>query len=240
MLSAGASLRAQLPAAPPTISWSRIPSGTFHMGCVPADARCEADERPRHLVTLSRAFELMTTEVSVAIYRATSPSTREQPPWSTTPDHPVTLVTWDDARRFCEAIGGRLPTEAEWEYAARGGRDDAVYPWGDQDPSDRAGAAAGVSFESDAARPVRTFAPNGYGLYDMSGNAWEWTADWYGRYEEGAATDPHGPSTGRARVVRGGSYGDDSANLRVSNRSANLPRNNNLNIGFRCARDLPR
>ena len=207
------------------------------MGCVPADTRCEPDEKPRHAVTLTKPFDLMTTEVTVGMYRPATPTMSEQPAWSKTPDQPVTIVSWDDARTFCQTIGGRLPTEAEWEYAARGRRDGSIFPWGDQPPTDRAGAANGVAFEGDSARAVKTFAPNGYGLHDMAGNAWEWVADWYSRYDAAAASDPRGASTGRARVVRGGSYGDDDGNLRVSNRSANLQRNRNFNIGFRCARD---
>ena len=177
-LVAATVLHAQLPTEiTASLRWTRIPAGMFQMGCVPADSRCEADEQPRHDVVLSRPFDLMAAEVTVGMYRAVSPSMREQPAWSRTPDHPVTLVTWDDARRFCEAVAGRLPTEAEWEYAARGGRAGAVYPWGDDAPSEKTGAAGGVSFESDAARAVRSFLPNSYGLYDMAGNAWEWVAD---------------------------------------------------------------
>jgi formylglycine-generating enzyme required for sulfatase activity len=186
---------------------------------------------------------MMATEVTVGMYRATSPPTppeQQQPPWTPTPEYPVTIVNWNEARTFCEALGGRLPSEAEWEYAARGGRDGAVFPWGDQSPTDRSGAVNGVAFESDSPKPVRSFAANGYGLYDIAGNVWEWVADWYGRYESGASTDPRGPASGQARAVRGGSYGDDDGNLRLSNRSANLPRNRNLNIGFRCARDVSR
>jgi len=234
-----ATVGTQTPAPDPGIEWTRIPAGTFQMGCVPVDSKCEADEQPQHAVTLTRPFELMTTEVTMGTYRAANRAMREQPAWSTTPGHPVTLVTWDEARRFCDAIAGRLPTEAEWEFAARGGHDGTLYPWGDEMPGSRSGAANGAAFENDAARAVKTFAPNGYGLHDMVGNAWEWVADWYARYGADAATDPRGPSSGTARVVRGGSYGDDAINLRVSNRSANLPRNNNLNIGFRCARDVP-
>ena len=228
--------RAQTPA--PTVPWTRIPSGIFEMGCVPDDPRCDLDEAPRHAVRLTRAFDLMTTEVTVEEFRAATPMMPEQPPWSTTPQHPVTIVRWDEARMFCEAVGGRLPTEAEWEYAARGGKDGLIFPWGSQPPTDRAGAATGAAFESDGAKPTKTFAANGYGLHDMAGNVWEWVADWYAPYGLDPVTDPTGPAMGTTRVVRGGSYGDDDANLRVSNRSANAPRNRNFNIGFRCAKDV--
>ena len=240
LLLACATLSAQTPrSVVPAATWVRIPAGSFQMGCVLSDTRCEADEQPRHTVTIGRPFDLMATEVTVGMYRATNPPAppeQQQPPWMPTPDHPVTIVNWNEARTFCQAVGGRLPTEAEWEYAARGGRDGAVFPWGDQPPTDRTGSVNGVAFESDSPKPVRSFAPNGYGLYDMAGNVWEWVADWYARYEPGSPTDPPGPVSGQARAVRGGSYGDDDGNLRLSNRSANLPRNRNLNIGFRCAR----
>ena len=224
----------------PAIQWARIPAGTSQQGCVPADMRCDGDEHPRHAVTISRPFELMTTEVSIAMYRGGKQPLAEQPPWSTAPDQPVVVVTWDNAGAFCEAIGGRLPTEAEWEYAARGGRDATRFPWGNQSPAYQATDPAGAAFEGDAARPVGSYPPNAYGLHHMSGNVWEWVADWFGPYESDAVTDPRGPTEGEVRVVRGGSYGDDERNLRASNRNPNRPGSSNVNVGFRCARDLAR
>jgi len=202
--------------------------------------RCDGDEHPRHSVTISRPFELMTTEVSVGMVRAAKQPVAEQPQWSTAPDQPVVVVTWDGARTFCEAIGGRLPTEAEWEYAARGGREGTRFPWGDQSPTYEPKGPTGAMFEGDAGRAVGSYAPNAFGLHHMSGNVWEWVADWFGPYEDEAVTDPRGPSAGEFRVVRGGSYGDDERNLRLSNRNPNRPGNSNVNVGFRCARDLAR
>ena len=225
--------------SPPEIAWARIPAGMFQMGCVPGDTGCGGDEHPRHLVTLSRPFELMTTEVTVGMYRAGGFEVEDQPPWSTTPDQPVVVVTWEGARAFCAAVGGRLPTEAEWEFAARGGRVGSVYPWGDDPPVHRRAATNGAAFEGDAAEPVKSFGPNAYGLYDMAGNVWEWVADWGGFYNSAAVTDPASTFMGSpTRVVRGGSYGDDEANLRVSNRNPNAPERTNVNVGFRCARDV--
>ena len=232
-----ASLAAQ---SAPQVQWARIPAGTFQQGCVPADMRCDGDEHPRHTVTISRPFELMTTEVSVGMVRAAKQPLAEQPPWSTSPDQPVVIVTWDGARAFCEAIGGRLPTEAEWEYAARGGREGTRFPWGNQSPEYEAKDPAGAVFEGDSGRAVGSFAPNAFGLHHMSGNVWEWVADYFGPYSSEAVTDPTGPAAGEVRIVRGGSYGDDERNLRASNRNANRPGNSNVNVGFRCARDLPR
>jgi formylglycine-generating enzyme required for sulfatase activity len=234
-----AALRAQAPPAAPEIPWVRIPAGTFDMGCASLDERCGGDEHPKHSVTISTPFEMMATEVTVGMYRATAAVVDDQPAWSTMPEQPVVIVTWDEAQAFCRAAGGRLPTEAEWEYAARGGKADLVYPWGNEPPTNQEGAVNGAAFESDAAWPVRSFAANGFGLYDMAGNVWEWVADWGGFYSQSSlpATDPTGPDTGRTRVVRGGSYGDDPVNLRVSNRTPNPPDRANLNVGFRCVRE---
>ena len=220
--------------APLAVAWTRIPAGSFQMGCVPADMRCDGDEQPRHAVTV-RAFEIMTTEATLGMMRAAKRTVADQPGWSSMPNQPVAIVSWDDAAGFCKVVGGRLPTEAEWEYAARGGRDGSIYPWGDTDPTDRDGAASGAAFETDGARPVRSFAANGFGLYDMAGNVWEWVADGYGSYGVDSADASTEPTF---RVVRGGSYGDDPRNLRISNRNPNRPANTNVNVGFRCARDV--
>jgi formylglycine-generating enzyme required for sulfatase activity len=235
-----ATLAAQAPSPAGTeIAWVRIPAGTFEMGCGTLDERCGGDEYPKHAVTFSKPFEMMATEVTAGMYRAAAPVIDEQPAWSTSPDHPVVIVTWDEAQAFCRGVNGRLPTEAEWEYAARGGKPDLVYPWGNEPPTDREGAVNGAAFEGDAAWPVKSFAANGFGLYDMAGNVWEWVADWGGFYSQSSlpATDPTGPDAGRTRVVRGGSYGDDPVNLRVSNRTPNPPDRANVNVGFRCVRE---
>jgi len=225
--------------ARPPIPWVTIPAGTFQMGCVPADTRCDADEQPRHAVTISKGFQLMATEVTVATYRALIGELESQPPWSS-PDHPVVIVTWQDAVAFCDKAGGRLPTEAEWEYAARGGRDGALYPWGDEPPTDEPGKPNGATMESDRARPVKSYQANGYGLFDMAGNVWEWTADIGGLYRVGAPLiDPQGLAEGSTRIVRGGSFGDAARNLRLSNRTSNRADSINVNVGFRCARNLP-
>jgi formylglycine-generating enzyme required for sulfatase activity len=238
----GASAQGRIaPAAPPNapmLVWAKIPAGTFQMGCVPKDERCGTDEYPRHAVTLTRAFELMTTEVTVGMFRAYMKAIDEQPAWSTAPNHPVVIVTWEEADEFCRAAGGRLPTEAEWEHAARGGRADTVFPWGNQPPTSAASAPTGAAFESDAAKTVGSFAPNGYGLFDVAGNVWEWVSDWSSIYPEDGRTNPEGNESGRTRIVRGGSYGDDPSNLRLSNRTPNQPDRVNVNVGFRCARDV--
>jgi len=171
-------------------------------------------------------------------------------------DHPVVQVSWNDARAYCEWAGVRLPTEAEWEAAARGGRMGERYPWGDDlTPSARhmCNIWQGSFPNEDAAEdgfhgtcPVQSFAPNGYGLYEVAGNVWEWCADWFSpAIEEGrSGRDPQGPASGDARVIRGGSFlcHDGYCNrYRMAARSANTPDSAASNIGFRVvAADCPK
>ncbi|MEU8324329.1 formylglycine-generating enzyme family protein [Nonomuraea sp. NPDC048881] len=164
------------------------------------------------------------------------------------PDHPVVHVSWDDAAAYCAWAGRRLPTEAEWEYAARGGLAGQRFAWGEElnpggawmcniwqgrFPSDNTAEDGWL-----ATAPVRSYPPNGFGLYEMTGNVWEWCADWFGAtyYEESPSVDPRGPRTGDRRVIRGGSYlcHDSYCNrYRVAARSANTPASSSGNCGFR-------
>ena len=230
----------------------RAPAGgVFQMGCVPGDGQCDGDELPRHPVAISRPFELMAYEVTVAQFRRFNDSTgapavrwlrpwdvfREtQPPWSEE-NHPAVNVAWFEAAAFCAFVGGRLPIEAEWEYAARGGSADTIYPWGNYYSQDRAnGWGKGGDDRWDHSAPVGSFPANGFGLYDMVGNAGEWTSSVY-RNLPYRGEQPGDPESRESRLMRGGSWADTPKFLRVSTRIHIPPTLRDSSLGFRCARD---
>ena len=176
----------------------------------------------------------------------------EGPGSSGAPEEPVSQVSWNDAQSFARWAGKRLPTEAEWEYTARGGLAGRTYAWGDElRPGGRLMANwwQGVFPARDTGEdgyrgraPVGRFPPNGYGLYDVIGNVWEWCAHWYGPayYRGSPRRDPRGPASGKERVMRGGSWmcsENFCSNYRVASRSRATPDSGLNNVGFRCARD---
>jgi formylglycine-generating enzyme len=161
-------------------------------------------------------------------------------------NHPVVHVSWADAGAYAAWAGKRLPTEAEWEVAARGGLVGARFPWGDEFAPQRLNTWRGATFPDGPCAgtvPVRSFRPNGYGLYNMSGNVWEWCADrwspsWHAVDRPQTRVDPVGPPDGAARVIRGGSYlcHDSYCNrYRVAARTSTTPDSSTGHIGFRCA-----
>ncbi|MFO0631144.1 MAG: SUMF1/EgtB/PvdO family nonheme iron enzyme [Polyangiales bacterium] len=222
-----------------------IPGGSFTMGATADDA--PPDERPAHEVSLSD-YCLDRTEVSSGAYTrcvaagaCTRPATQ-----SPVEEAPVTGVDWNQSERYCRFVGGRLPTEAEWEFAARG-TDGRLFPWGNEPPGDCERidwTVSGASCRGVGASPVGTY-PRGespYGVLDLSGNVWEWTADWYARSYEGAqAQDPTGPEQGSARVTRGGGWNNDQPDrLRSTFREGQHPAFHDYDLGFRCAYDPAR
>jgi formylglycine-generating enzyme required for sulfatase activity len=205
-----------------------IPAGSFLMG----SEQGLDNEKPVRKISLA-AFRISSTLVTNAEYRL---FVRSQPSWkkgAVDPDledgayldywedddfpegsenHPVSHVSFAAAQAYAAWLGCRLPTEAEWEYAARGGLQGKKYPYGDQMNENLANLAK----QYKGTTPVDKFPPNGYGLHDMAGNLFQWTADWYGPYAAGEASDPRGPVRGEYRVIRGGSWLAGAPSLRVS------------------------
>ncbi|MDD5563891.1 MAG: SUMF1/EgtB/PvdO family nonheme iron enzyme [Thermoanaerobaculaceae bacterium] len=228
------------------LDWVRIPAGTFEMGCVPADVECAANEKPRHAVTIDTPFLMMIRPVTVAQYRrfvqSTGRAAAPAPAFAQGDDHPVVGVDWNDAVAYCSWAGGRLPTEAEWEYAARGGQDGLKYPWGNSISHENANfKGTGGRDQWKYTSPVGSFDANGFGLFDMAGNVWEWCADPYGEtyYASSPSVDPQGPPSGSSRVLRGGSWDFDPKSLRASFRGWILPWGGCDSGGFRCVRPAP-
>jgi len=170
------------------------------------------------------------------------------------PDHPVVHLSWEDANSYCEWKGTRLPTEAEFEYAARGGLEGARYAWGDEltpGGEHRANLWQGTFPQQDRVLdgfgshgPVKQFPANGYGLYDMTGNVWEWVNDWYAPdyFRNSPVDNPQGPRSGDQKVQRGGSWlcsQNYCQGYRVAARMMTAPDSGLNNLGFRCAADAP-
>jgi iron(II)-dependent oxidoreductase len=205
------------------------------------------DEIPCHKVYLD-AFYMDVYPVTNAQYRRFVRETGYREPidrsgfkpwvhrYFNADNQPVVCVTWDDAKAYCEWSGERLPTEAEWEKAARGGLMAKNYPRGDDVPE--YGIYGGHYLNPT---PVDSLVTNGYGLYGMAGNVWEWCADWYDEdyYAKSPKRNPTGPVSGRYHVVRGGSWSDTPYRIRVANRyRIGASAITLINVGFRCAKNV--
>jgi formylglycine-generating enzyme required for sulfatase activity len=222
-----------------------VPEGPFEMGSEGG----YSDERPVHTVTLS-AFWVDETEVTNGMYalcvqagvcaaprRKSSNLIDYYYGFEGYINYPVIFISWQDASNYCSWAGRRLPTEAQWEKAARG-TDGRIYPWGSVPPD-----AALVNFDHNIndVTPVGAY-PEGkspYGAFDLAGNVMEWTADWYGEdyYTLSSALNPQGPETGRHRVVRGGSWTGNATGVRSAHRFIQDPENPVFDLGFRCVMD---
>jgi formylglycine-generating enzyme required for sulfatase activity/class 3 adenylate cyclase len=244
-----------------------IPPGKFTMGCSPGDTDCNEDEKPSHEVAITNGFWLGQTAVTAGAWKryrtaagkpalaASDSMGRKLNEASADDTVPAVAMTWGEARSFCEWGGGRLPTEAEWEYSARAGRTgarygnlDAIAWFGDNSGNkkidsgeiwrtDRANYTKRLIDNGNGLHPVGQKQPNTWNLYDMLGNVWQWTADWYAPqyYAQRENEDPAGPPGGKERTLRGGFWFNYPPNVRVSVRSGTAPESRNVSFGVRCA-----
>ena len=224
-----------------------VEGGTFRMGGTEEQGEdAWVGEKPVHSVTLSDYY-IGKYEVTQGLWKAVMGTGVEEQMekagesdlYGVGDDYPMYYVSWDEAQEFVsklsELTGKKyvLPTEAQWEYAARGGVKSRGYKYSGSNTIDDVAWYAGNS--ETAAHPVGTKLPNELGIYDMSGNVWEWCSDWYSDYSDVSQTDPTGPSSGSGRVFRGGSWLYNARNCRVSNRPDGDPDYRDSNLGFRVA-----
>jgi sulfatase modifying factor 1 len=221
-----------------------VPAGEFPMGSEQGDD----DEQPVHRVFLD-SFYLDTFEVTNGRFAKFVAAIQSEPPWgfadAETPvlhaERPVRWVNWLEATGYCLWAGKRLPTEAEWEKAARG-PEGRLYPWGHEPPTP-AHAVFGLKESTETVSPIgqRDKGASPYGVHDLAGNLYEWVADWYdeGFYTPLPTLNPRGPVAGTAKVQRGGSYINGPYRLRASFRTKGDPTEHDPHVGFRCAHDVP-
>ena len=214
-----------------------IPPGTFKMGSESGDA----DERPIHQVTISKPFYMGKYEVTQSQWQTIMGNNPSLFP--SDPKRPVDQVTWDDAQAFIRKLNAmegaqlyRLPTEAEWEHAARAGS-PSIYSFGN-DPKQLGEYAWYRANSERRTHPVGQKQPNAWGLHDMLGNVWEWVQDWEGKYPSGPVTDPKGPESGTYRMRRGCGWNNEANVCRVANRYSVVGFRDDF-LGFRVVRTIP-
>ena len=213
-----------------------VKGGTFTMGATAEQTGADYDESPTHSVTLSDYY-IGETEVTQELWQAVMGS---NPSYHTgNMQRPVETVSWNDGQTFITKLNEltgesfALPTEAQWEYAARGGKSTKGYLYSGSNSI--ADVAWYTDNSSDTTHPVKSKSPNELGLYGMSGNVWEWCADWYGRYFSTSQINPVGPITGSDRVLRGGSWINNATRCRIAYRSYNTPTYTHRVYGLRLA-----
>jgi formylglycine-generating enzyme required for sulfatase activity len=220
-----------------------IPGDTFMMGCNDAvDDECAADESPYHSITLS-SYRIDINEVTRGDYfdcveagMCNEPTCDWDPTGMNLQDHPVTCVSWQDAADYCDFAGKRLPTEAEWEYAARGQTGNR-YPWGNSFADDCSLANGNLCSKNTSPVGSHPTGASPFGAMDMSGNVNEWVNDHYQQdyYATSPATNPQGPASGGTRALRGGGWNSATFDFRTSSRDAQAPTFFDGETGFRCA-----
>ena len=223
-----------------------VPGGTFTMGCTAASNAyaCNAAENPTHSVTITNAFYMGRYEVTQAQWLAkmgSNPSIFQPPTYTADTNRPVEKVSWTTIQGFLTATGMQLPTEAQWEYACRAGTTTAFHGFtgylsGTNDDTLVGNIAWYTTNSGNVTHAVGGKAANALGMHDMLGNVWEWQSDWYGDYSSSAQTNPTGPASGTARVLRGGAWYNITPYVRSSSRSNIAPDVTSNNIGFRVAK----
>ena len=218
------------------VSFKMMPvkAGTFTMGATSEQENPYSDEKPVHSVTLTEDFYIGETEVTQELWEAVMGS---NPSYFNGTTRPVERVSWNDCQQFIDKLNEqtgkkfRLPTEAEWEFAARGGNKSKGYQYSGSNNLDDVAWYWDTSDETT--HPVKTKKSNELGIYDMSGNVWEWCQDWFGDYSSGVQTNPTGPTTGSDRVFRGGSWYGSAFSCRSSLRYNSSPGSSGYNLGLR-------
>lgn len=223
------------------IKMVKIDGGTFVMGATIEQGKDADDsEKPKHNVTVL-PFEISEAPITVAQYREYCSNTGTKmpvaPSWGWIDNHPIVNVSWHDANAFAKWKGCRLPSEAEWEFAARGGNLSKHYKYSGSNTPDEIGWFADNTRQTGT-RPVRAKKPNELELFDMSGNVYEWCNDWKYEYTHEDQIDPRGPEDGIIKASKGGSWHSSTKSLRVSNRDDDPPEFYSHNVGFRIARSV--